>query len=96
MGLVFLPWKQPVKGSEGLRQGGEVIKDNDRATLGILVIQVSEHPGWEWGCGEEREKEDPREAVLPVLPGSPTHMSWSPAPPYTRATLASLQYPSWV
>lgn len=87
MWLVFLTLETACERLEGLRQGGEVIKDSDHATLGSLVVQ---------------ESEEPREAVSSGLAGSPAYMFWSSASSYTHAALSYLrrtglsQYSSWV
>lgn len=41
---MFLALETACERLEGSRQGGEVMKDSDHATLGILLVQVSEEP----------------------------------------------------
>lgn len=72
MRLVFLTLETACERLEGLRQGGELTKDSEHATLGSLVVQ---------------ESEEPREAVSSGLAGSPAYMFWSSALHFPLYTL---------
>lgn len=80
MQLVFLTLETACERLEGLRQGGELTKDSEHATLGSLVVQ---------------ESEEPRETVSSGLAGSPAYMFWSSAFSSLHLTGRS-QYSSWV